>query len=236
MRLYIIRHADPDYENDTLTAAGHLEAQALARRLTSERLDYLYYSPVPRARLTMQYTADLTKLTPVVEEWTREIAAWPAEPEADGSGWMPAWDIPGEVFRGLDPLPNHANWCERDPLSDPIYRDHYAEFRAHADAFCERHGYRRIGGRYERVRPNTDRIALFCHNGTALALLAHFLELPLPLVWCGFWHAPSAVTTLLFEERSDQWAVPRALGIGDVSHLYEARLPVQPRGIRGNYS
>jgi probable phosphoglycerate mutase len=39
----------------------------------------------------------------------------------------------------------------------------------------------------------------------------------------------------LFEERSSEWAIPRALTVGDVSHLYEARLPVQPRGIRGNY-
>lgn len=30
MRLYIIRHADPDYPNNTITPEGHLEAQALA--------------------------------------------------------------------------------------------------------------------------------------------------------------------------------------------------------------
>ncbi len=29
MRLYIIRHADPDYPNNTITPEGHLEAQAL---------------------------------------------------------------------------------------------------------------------------------------------------------------------------------------------------------------
>ncbi|MEC9258269.1 MAG: histidine phosphatase family protein, partial [Candidatus Poribacteria bacterium] len=28
MRLYIIRHADPDYPNRTITEKGHLEAQA----------------------------------------------------------------------------------------------------------------------------------------------------------------------------------------------------------------
>lgn len=28
MRLYIIRHADPDYPNNTITPAGHLEAKA----------------------------------------------------------------------------------------------------------------------------------------------------------------------------------------------------------------
>jgi len=29
MRIYIIRHADPDYENDTLTSVGHREGVSL---------------------------------------------------------------------------------------------------------------------------------------------------------------------------------------------------------------
>ena len=33
MRIYIIRHADPDYDNDTLTSVGHRKAVALAEKL-----------------------------------------------------------------------------------------------------------------------------------------------------------------------------------------------------------
>ncbi len=51
MRLYLIRHADPDYENDKLTPAGELEAAALARRLAAYHLDAIYSSPMPRALL-----------------------------------------------------------------------------------------------------------------------------------------------------------------------------------------
>ncbi len=54
-------------------------------------------------------------------------------------------------------------------------------------------------------------------------------------MWAGFWHAPTAVTTILFDERSEKWAVPRALCVGDTSHLYAAGLPVRPRGIIANY-
>jgi probable phosphoglycerate mutase len=42
------------------------------------------------------------------------------------------------------------------------------------------------------------------------------------------------VTTVLFDERSSEWAVPRCLGVGDVSHLYAEGLPVQPRGLLSN--
>ena len=33
MKILIIRHGDPDYENDTLTEKGHKEAEYLAERL-----------------------------------------------------------------------------------------------------------------------------------------------------------------------------------------------------------
>lgn len=84
------------------------------------------------------------------------------------------------------------------------------------------------------LQPNRAKIAVFCHGGLGLTWLAHLLEIPLPLVWSGFWLPPSSVTTVLFDERSPQWAVPRVVGLGDVSHLYEAGLPVQPSGIKAN--
>ncbi len=54
MRLYIIRHADPDYVNDNLTPAGHLEAAALGERMASEGLNLIYSSPRGRALETMR--------------------------------------------------------------------------------------------------------------------------------------------------------------------------------------
>ena len=98
-----------------------------------------------------------------------------------------------------------------------------------------RHGYTRIDGRYRIDRQNRDRIALFCHNGTVLLFLAHFLELPVSLTWSGFYSWPSSVTTIYFEEHSPKWAVPRALGVADVSHLYAAGLQPQPRGMGDRY-
>lgn len=65
--------------------------------------------------------------------------------------------------------------------------------------------------------------------------LAHLLEIPVTLMWSGFWLAPSSVTTILFDERSPGIAVPRCIGLGDVSHLYESGLPVKQRGIIANF-
>src|SRR4051794_12791112 len=99
MRLYIIRHADPDYDRNTITDAGHLEAQALSRRFAKQRLDFIYSSPFPRAIETMQYTATLLGITPEIIEWTAELNEWKIDQKW---GALFAFDLAGEVIRGCE--------------------------------------------------------------------------------------------------------------------------------------
>lgn len=233
MRLYIIRHADPNYEGNTITAQGHREARALAERLAREGVTRLYSSPLGRARDTARYTQEATGLTPTIEEWTAELTDFWAEREPWGR--LVAWDIPGEVIRGGNGFPTHDTWHQAPPFLGEGLAEHFARFVAAADAFVARHGYAREDGRYRIVAPNRDRIAVFCHNGSAQTWLAHLLAIPLTLFWSSFWLAPSSVTTVLFDERSTEWAVPRCLNVGDTSHLYAAGLVPQPNGILANY-
>jgi broad specificity phosphatase PhoE len=233
MRIYLIRHADPDYPNNTITPAGHEEARALAQRLAREKIDRIYCSPLGRALHTMQYTADLIGLEPAVEEWTAELSDCGIEVPPWGT--LAMWNVPGEVIRERSPLPGHADWHELPCLANPVLRQRFDEVNHNSDAFLARHGYKRQGTRYRITRSTRERIAIFCHAGFGLCWLAHLLEIPLPLMWSGFWMSPSSVTTVLMDERSEQWAVPRLLGFGDTSHLYAAGLPVQPRGILANF-
>ena len=117
----------------------------------------------------------------------------------------------------------------------PTVRERFDEVIRNSDDFLSRLGYARDGGRYRIVEPNKLRVAIFCHGGFGLTWLAHLLEIPLPLMWSGFWLPPSSVTTILFDERSTVWAVPRCIGVGDVGHVYKAGLSVQPSGIKANY-
>jgi broad specificity phosphatase PhoE len=233
MRLYIIRHGDPDYTTDTLTDIGQREAQALAERLAGEHLTHIYSSPLGRARETMSYTAETAKLIPSIEEWTRELAWW--IPWDTPRERIAAWDLHGEVIRGQGHYPSHHDWHTLTYLENPSFRTGYDSLCASSDDLLRRHGYDREGGRYRCTRPNHDRVAVFCHGGFGLTWLAHLLALPLVLVWSGFWLPPSSVSTVLFDERSPEWAVPRCIGLGDVSHLYAAGLPVQARGIIANF-
>lgn len=232
MRLYIVRHADPDYENHTITRVGHLEAQALARRLAGESINRIVCSPSGRARETMRYTAEMLEQEPDFQEWLKELP-WDYTDEREGE--MMVWNLAGEVVRAREAMPGQLTWHKLPALRNHNFDTRFEELKLHSDAFLESLGYKRAGGRYQRVAPTQDRVAVFCHGGLAVNWIAHLLELPPPLLWCGFWLAPSSVTVILMEERSEEFAVPRCLALGDTSHLYEARLPVRPHGLLGNY-
>ena len=57
VKLLIVRHGDPDYELDSLTETGKREAKLLAERLKDEKIDYVYSSPLGRAKLTCEIAA-----------------------------------------------------------------------------------------------------------------------------------------------------------------------------------
>lgn len=105
----------------------------------------------------------------------------------------------------------------------------------HSDEFLKTLGFERQGTRYRVLHPNVEKIAIFCHGGFGLTWLAHLLQIPLTIMWSGFWLPPSSVSTILFDQRSPDWATPRCIGLSDTSHLYAADLPIKPRGIKANF-
>ena len=49
MRIIFIRHAEPDYEHNTLTPRGFREAELLSDRVPHWKVDRFYSSPLERA-------------------------------------------------------------------------------------------------------------------------------------------------------------------------------------------
>ena len=54
MKILIIRHAEPDYENNTITEKGWREAKMLAERLAKLPISEVFVSPMGRAQHTAQ--------------------------------------------------------------------------------------------------------------------------------------------------------------------------------------
>lgn len=233
MRLYIIRHADPDYESDTLTARGRLEAQSLAARLKAEGIDRIYSSPLGRALETAGYTSKLLGIDIKVEEWTKEISELIID--LDSYGKSAVFHLHGELIRKDLSLAARNNWHKLPYFDNNAVKRRIGEVSKNSDLFLQKQGYLREGGRYRIIRRNTDKIAVFCHGGFGVTWLSHLLEIPPTLVWSGFYLHTSSVTTVLFDERSSIWAVPRCLCVGDTSHLYKDGLPLHSNGIVANF-
>lgn len=253
MRLLIIRHGDPEYVTDTLTREGQREAEALSRRLSSGRdgtITHVYTSPKGRARATAAPTERLLNKVATVEEWTRELSYWPRLPGTDrpGEGGLAMWDLSATTVRASEGLTRHSQWSLVPDIE--AARVPFEHLQYDSDAFLARHGYVREGPHYRVVRPNRDVLAVFCHGGFGLTWLAHLLNMPLAVAWTSFWLAPSSVTTILFDERSPDFATPRALGVSDLSHLYAEGLTLanskyerpnaygawkRPSGIKANF-
>ncbi len=219
MRILLIRHADPDYENDSLTDAGWREAECLADRLEKEKIDFFYVSPLGRARDTASVTLQRFGRDAEVLDWLREF---------DPQIWRPddrekrhiCWDWLPEDMSGDGLLYSADGWLDSAVMREGGVREEYERVCRGLDGLLAEHGYVREGRFYRAVRPNHDTLALFCHFGVGCVLLSHLISCSPMVLWHGLCAAPSSVTTLLTEERREGVASFRAWGYGDVSHLY----------------
>lgn len=253
MRLLIIRHADPEYVTDSLTSAGKKEASALASRLKTGlegEITHIYSSPMGRARATASCTEAALSKKAAIEHWTRELSYWPrlSGTSRPGEGGLAMWDISADTVRAASDLGRDSQWEIVREIGEA--QPHFEQLICDSDTFLARHGYVREGHRYRIVKGNRDIVAVFCHGGFGLTWLAHLLGVPLAVAWTSFYLPPSSLTTILFDERSADYACPRAIGIGDVGHLYAKELRLsnskyerpnvygnwkRPSGIKANF-
>ena len=232
MKLYLIRHADPDYENDCITEKGICEARELGKRAGSLDLTQVFTSPMGRARETGRYVADGSGLEPSVLDWTAELNNLYKETPF---GHRPVWDIPPEYYLEPGKISKRKSPHIADDM--PAHDEILATLQTlgrHSDDFFKGFGYRRQGSRYAVESHSDAQVAIVCHLGFSLTLLSHLLRIPLDRVWTTFWLPPASITAVLMEEHSESWAVPRLVSVGDVAHLYGTGLHTNTMGLKGN--
>lgn len=221
MKLILIRHGDPDYPNDSLTQLGHHQAAGLKRAFEQIPIDHLYSSPMGRARLTAEYVGRGAEKDPVVLDWLHELngnycdALW-------------AWNQHGvDLFADAHEL-SPGNWADQTVYGAhmmPVATAFYGAF----DRFMSAQGYERMGERYRVETSNSDVIVFACHAGVIQTLLAHLLNMPLPICYAQFGVDPSSRTTLVMEEK-DGFGVFRMTGLNDMSHAPDDRCSVAQTG------
>lgn len=212
MILYIIRHGDPDYENDTITPFGHREAQALADWMEDVKLDRIYTSPLGRAKDTASYTCERKGIIPTVLPWAEESMDYmrPFTPEHTCE----------YRFSTKDGVTDYVDFYDdRSPTIDRLTQS--------ADAFLKELGYERHGAHYKILSENDESIAIFCHGGFGTALTAHLLGTVPTLGFPSMFMTTTSVTTFVFRDYyHNGFTRPRLLRFGEIAHLQAAGIDI----------
>lgn len=238
MKLIIVRHGDPDYEHDDLTAAGIAEARALAARVKNWHPAEIGVSPLGRAMRTFQIAYGLSDpIPPVVTlangvdvpvrtyDWLQEFSAPIHRPDVPDRmkvawDWLPADWTKHEAFFDKD------KWLTEPPIAESTVPNAYREVCENLDVLLKKYGYIRDGYVYRVEHESEETVVFFCHFGLECVLLSHLISVPLMPLWHGFCAAPSSVTVVRTEERRQGIASFRISTFGDTSHLYTANVPI----------
>lgn len=252
MKIIFVRHAEPDYANDTITPKGLKDATLLAERISTWEVTDFYCSPLGRARATAACTLDKMKRSATTLPWMREFS-YPINDPVTGRCGVP-WDFVPSYWSGNPLMFDQNRWVEAEVMrQNPQIAEKYSETCLKLDEFLSDYGYHRRDHYYETDKeeifltstlapdgtPDVDRlvrqekepvIVIFCHLGIICIALSHLLNIPFPLLVHGFFLPTTSLTILSSEERWGREAYFRVQAIGDTAHLIGRGEPVSSAG------
>ena len=220
MRLLFVRHGHPNYELDCLTPLGHLQAEAAAKRLMSEKIDAFYASTCGRAVETAEHTVaryglPVTQL-PFMREVTWGYNGQTNEPEGHPWNLVDRMILEGKTLR-------NSHWQAIPPFRGNSVCDNAEAIGKGIDDLLETLGYTREG-EYYRAGENTKKtVALFSHGGSSNAALAHILNLPFPYVIQVFRADFTSITVLTFPDTPGKLVMPVLELVNDCAHIRDLK-------------
>lgn len=233
MRILMIRHGDPDYEQDTLTEKGHREAKLLAKRICAMHPGNCYVSPLGRAQATAAYSLERLNTTAPTLQWLQEFPAQvdiqheeelqKAYPDTKKKGdiWQKriVWDMVPGFLASHPEYTDSVGWRHTKVARQSDLLEVYDEVTRQFDHLLASYGYERAGRCYQVEQGHTKTATFFCHFGIICALLSHLWNISPFVLWHGLALPPTSVTEVVTEERQKGIVSFRALRLGDISHL-----------------
>ena len=233
MIFYFIRHGDPIYDPDSLTPLGHLQAEALAKRLSYYGLDEVYTSTSNRAMLTAKPTCDILKLEAKPLDFANEKYTWSdltieRDDGVPGITWLFYNRHTTELFNSKEIRDLGDRWFDHPYFKDKNYEKAINRVYEGTDALFSSLGYEhdRYTGKYKTVNSNGRRVALFAHQGFGLVFLSCLLDIPYPMFCTHFDITPTGMTVIEFQDFGGV-TVPKVLMHSSDSHIYREGLPLR---------
>lgn len=258
MKIIFIRHAEPDYVNDSLTSKGWKEAEILSNRVKDWNVTQFYVSSQGRAKDTASFSLKVQNKEAIELSFMREFS-YPTLDPVTGRIGVP-WDYVPSYWTNEEHYFKQGNgFLESDVVkSNPDSAINYPLVIEGFDNILKEYGYIRKDKYYINVNakerflkgtvgpnkeiinngPEPDRdettLVFFCHLGVTCLVLSHLLNIPFECLAHGFFIPPTGVTILSSEERWGKEAYFRVQALGDCSHLKEANEPISPAGSFAN--
>lgn len=178
MKLFIIRHGEPNYALDCLTEAGHEQAKKVAERFKDLKIDRLYSSTHGRALLTASYTAKLHHKRIIKAEWAKEDKGWAY---FNTNGRWCFFDEELKPYFQSEHLKALGNDWYKDPkIQETKIPEGIEIMRKDSDEFLLSLGYKHNRDKhiYYHVGKSPNVVFLFAHGGFAFSFLSAILEEP----------------------------------------------------------
>ncbi len=231
MLLYFVRHGDPIYNPDSLTPLGHRQAEAVAKRLAVHGIDRIFSSTSTRAIQTAEPTSEICKKEITLLDWCNEGHAWNefAIPiDEKRNTWIFQHPTVAPLLNQRSVFALGEDWHTHPDLAPYHLGDGMARVSREADAFLASLGYTHDRERmvYVCTAPQSERVALFAHQGFGMMFLSAVLDIPYPVLIQRFDLSHSSVTVLYFAE-SGESCVPKVLTLSNDSHIYRDGLPTR---------
>ena len=229
MLFFYVRHGDPIYNPDSLTPQGHLQAQALAKRLALYGIDRIYASTSQRAQMTAEPTGKLLNKEVIPLDFAHEGYAWrdlTVETE-NKKEWIFKSPETKALFHSEEVIKLADEWYTHPAFADGKFGEGMKRIKTCSDEFFASLGYaHEDSGRYRVEKESDERVALFAHQGFGLAFLSVVLDIPYPTFSTTFDFGHTGLTVIEFKNDGG-YAYPRVLTFSNDSHIYREGLPTK---------
>lgn len=169
MTLYLIRHAEPDYENDTLTPYGISQAKKLAQWFKDIKLDQLCYSDSNRNRLTASFIEKECNIFSRKVEW--------GDSNRKNEKPLSPWKIKDRIIKETESIPDNDEWKNIPEFKNCNVIQNIEKHCRQFDEFLLSAGFKHENKLFKVIKNDDQNIAVVCHGGAIAVILSHLLNI-----------------------------------------------------------
>ena len=177
IKIYYIRHGDPDYEHDSLTDLGHKQAELTSLALKDIPFDLVYFSPIGRAQVTGRYLTNKIHKEPIILPFVSEAIAWDYVAMYSEEQKRDTWIYHDNSYlKKLKELQTDDNWYDHFPSK---FKDGVKMINKEIDEWLLTLNIKhdRNNKTFKSIGSTPNNIIIFAHEGAGTRFICSMLDM-----------------------------------------------------------